>query len=362
MIPRMPDADRTSPRAARKRPRHPDETRMTLGEHLEELRGCVLRSLIALAVACIPCIWAARYLLSIIAGPLFLVNRLHGQPDSFLTTSPVEAFLVYVKVVLIAGVVLAGPYVLYELWSFVSSGLYPRERSAVYRLVPFSVGLFLLGVLFMYGLVLVLSLNFLVGVSSWLKVPEAEFNPLHRWLVGEPGHVQPVGGDGADPRSGTQPAGDLPQIPFVAADPPDPPPGSAWFNVQQQRWKLRGPGVTYSLPLARDDVRPMMTAHFRIGEYLTFVLILTLAFGAAFQTPLVVLFLVRSGLATVASLRSYRKVVIMVIVIIAGVIAPPDLFSHLALSIPMYLLFELGLRLASWQPARTAPTGPGAAR
>jgi sec-independent protein translocase protein TatC len=77
---------------------------------------------------------------------------------------------------------------------------------------------------------------------------------------------------------------------------------------------------------------------------------MTVAFGAAFQMPLVVYFLVRSGIVSAKTLRSYRKIVILLIVIIAGVLAPPDLLSHLLLSGPMILLFELGLIVADRKP------------
>ena len=139
---------------------------MTLGEHLEELRGCVARSLIALVAVCLACIWPAKYLLELIARPMVLALRRHGQPDSFLATGPVETLLVYVKVVLIFGLIIAGPYILYQLWGFVAAGLYRHERHWVHRLVPTSVGLFLSGVVFMYVFALLLSLNFLVGFSG----------------------------------------------------------------------------------------------------------------------------------------------------------------------------------------------------
>ena len=139
----------------------PEATRMTLGEHLEELRVCVARSLIALLITCLACIWPSKYLLELIARPVVLVLRRHGQPDSFLATGPVETLLVYVKVVLIFGLVLGAPYILYQLWSFVAAGLYQRERQWVRRIVPISVGLFLAGVVFMYVFALMLTIALL---------------------------------------------------------------------------------------------------------------------------------------------------------------------------------------------------------
>jgi sec-independent protein translocase protein TatC len=314
---------------------------MTLGEHLGELRGCLVRSLVALVVACVPCFWLARPILQFLARPVVLANQRHGQPESFLATSPVEAFLVYVKVALIAGVVLAAPYIIYQLWSFVAAGLYEGERRWVRRLAPLSVALFMLGVTFMYTFVLLLSLNFLVGFAAWLKVPDVQPSGLERLLLGE-----------------RAPPGDLPHAiewgesrpPVLRGDPATAPLGAIWFNEHERALKVQGVDGIYALPMHLGGSGAMMTSHFRIGEYLTFVLLLTVAFGCAFQTPLVVLFLARSGIVALATLRRYRKVVIFIIVVIAGILAPPDILSHLLLSAPMYLLFELGMLLA----ARTA--------
>jgi Sec-independent protein secretion pathway component TatC len=323
----------------------PDAARMTLGEHLDELRRCVLRSLVALVLACVICIYPAKYLLALIARPVILALRRHGQPDSFLATSPVEAILVYIKVVLLFGVIFAAPVIIHQLWSFVATGLYPRERQWIYRLVPASVGLFLAGVLFMYTFVLIVSLNFLVGFGGWLPLPNPQPNLFERHLLGVHRIETPE----------TQPAiEDAPRVPLLDVDPEDPPVGALWVNVTDAKLKVQWPEGPYSVQLLRSDQRALVTTHFRIGEYLSFVLILTIAFGLAFQMPLVVLFVVRAGIVSVQILRSYRRVVILIIVIIAGVLAPPDLLSHLMLSVPMIVLFEIGLLLAA-RPPRPRP-------
>ena len=92
-----------------------ERTRMSIGEHLEELRTSLVRSLLALFVSCLLCIWPAKYLLNLIARPVIIVLRRHGQPTSFLQTSPVETFLIYIKVVIIFGLLVASPYA--TLWS-----------------------------------------------------------------------------------------------------------------------------------------------------------------------------------------------------------------------------------------------------
>lgn len=317
---------------------NPEETRMTLGEHLEELRACVARSLIALVAACLLCIWPAKYLLELIARPVVLTLRQHNQPDSFLATAPAEALLVYIKVVLIFGLILSAPYILYQVWSFVAKGLYRHEQKWVRKIVPTSVLLFLAGVVFMYFFALLLSLNFLVGFGGWLPLPSAKPTALERALLRIPQTSLPT----------TQPEITLaPRVPLLEEDPRDPPVGALWVNMPDAKLKVRWPHETFSLQLLRDDQRAMVTTHFRIGEYLSFVLILTIAFGVAFQMPLVVVFLARTGIVPVVAMRKYRKFVIVIVVFIAGMLAPPDLLSHLTLTVPMLLLFELGLFLAA---------------
>ncbi len=323
----------------------PDSYRMSLGEHLEELRRCVARSLIALVVACVACIWPAKYLLEIIARPVVLALHRHNQPATFLQTSPVEAILVYVKVVLIFGLLLAGPYVLYQLWSFVAAGLYRHERRWVHKLVPSSVGLFLAGVVFMYFFPLLVSLNFLVGFGDWLPQPQARPTYLEQKLLGISPEKLPA----------SQPTiQQAPVVPLLAEDPPDPPVGATWFNVSEGKLKVRSTTGIDSIQLERDDRKAMVTTHFKIGEYLSFVLILTIAFGTAFQMPLIVLFLIRSGIMPAATFRKYRKVVVLVITFIAGLLAPPDALSMIMLGVPMWLLFELGLWLGARAERRTA--------
>jgi len=311
---------------------------MTLGEHLEELRGCVLRSLLSLVLACLLMIWPAKYLLEVIARPVVLALRRHGQPDSFLATGPVESILVYIKVVVIFGLIAASPYILYQLWNFVAVGLYPHERRWVYRIVPASVGLFLLGVLFMYVFALLVSLNFLVGFSGWLPLPRPQPNPLERLVLNipelRPPDSQPTVDEGA-------------RVPLLSVDPVDPPVGALWVNLPDSKLKLRlSDDKTYSVQLLRDDKRALVTTHFRIGQYLSFVLIMTIAFGVAFQMPLVIMFLARTGIVPAETMRKHWRVAVLIIVFIAGLLAPPDLLSHLMLSGPMVLLYVLGLFLA----------------
>lgn len=316
---------------------------MSIGEHLDELRGCLIRSLTALVVACLVCALPVKWwLLPWMMRPFILVAKKLKQPPSLLATAPVEGFVVYMKVVLVTGLVIASPYIAGQIWNFVAAGLYPKERRWVTRLVWPSVFLFSGGVVFMYVFALLLSLKFLIGFNSAFTVPDFYPTALERHLLGMP-EEQP---DHATSR----PAG----VPLLHADPADQPPGAMWFNTTDGVLKIVGVDGVYTQQLHRQSETSLVTTHFKIADYLNFVLVLMIAFGLAFQMPLVVVFLVRSGIVPAATLRKYRRVVILLIVIIAGILAPPDLLSHLLLSGPMILLFEIGLLVAGRDRSRAA--------
>ncbi|TWI61786.1 sec-independent protein translocase protein TatC [Pseudoduganella lurida] len=80
-----------------------------------------------------------------------------------------------------------------------------------------------------------------------------------------------------------------------------------------------------------------------IENYLDFVMSMCLAFGAAFEVPIVVVILVRMGLVTLEKLREWRPYVIVGAFVIAAIVTPPDVVSQFSLAIPMWMLFELGL-------------------
>ena len=80
-----------------------------------------------------------------------------------------------------------------------------------------------------------------------------------------------------------------------------------------------------------------------IEAYLSFVLTMFIAFGAAFEVPIVVVVLARVGLVTIEQLRAFRSYFIVLAFIIAAVLTPPDIVSQLALAIPMVLLYEVGI-------------------
>ena len=103
-----------------------------------------------------------------------------------------------------------------------------------------------------------------------------------------------------------------------------------------------------------------ITAAPDIEAYLSFVLTMFLAFGLAFEVPIVVVVLARLGFVSIEKLKSFRGYFIVLAFIIAAVITPPDVVSQLALAIPMVLLYEVGIWAAqifikTTQPPADAP-------
>ncbi len=86
-----------------------------------------------------------------------------------------------------------------------------------------------------------------------------------------------------------------------------------------------------------------ITEQYGVNEYFSFLFQITLPFGLLFQLPVVVMFLTRLGLITPAFLSSVRKLAYFVLLVIAGFITPPELISHLMVTLPMLLLYEFSI-------------------
>ncbi|MEQ9066602.1 MAG: twin-arginine translocase subunit TatC, partial [Gimesia chilikensis] len=109
------------------------------------------------------------------------INNIEDTMAEPVTLAVQEAFTtIYLKVSFVAGLVLASPWVIYQIWLFVAAGLYPHERKYVYIYLPISIFLFLGGALFCFYAVFPFVLNFLLGFNKLLGV-----NPqirLSEWI------------------------------------------------------------------------------------------------------------------------------------------------------------------------------------
>jgi sec-independent protein translocase protein TatC len=142
--------------------------RMTLLEHLEELRRRIVYSVAAVLLAFLGC-WAfAERIFHFLALPVYRFL----PPGSKLTFLGItEPFMLYVKVALLAGVFLAAPIVLYQLWGFISPGLYARERRYAAPFVLFGSFFFIAGGAFAYYVAFPFAVKFLLDVGQ-------EFQPM----------------------------------------------------------------------------------------------------------------------------------------------------------------------------------------
>jgi sec-independent protein translocase protein TatC len=98
-----------------------------------------------------------------------------------------------------------------------------------------------------------------------------------------------------------------------------------------------------------------ITAAPDIEAYLSFVLTMFIAFGAAFEVPIVVIVLARMGIVSIEKLKAFRSYFIVLAFIIAAIITPPDVVSQLALAIPMCILYEVGIWAAKFFIRTTQP-------
>lgn len=248
-------------------PTKPDElagTEQPFVQHLMELRDRLLYSFAGVAVCMI--------LLALWPGPSGLIDliavpiRAHMPPDSRLIAVGVfSPFFVPLKVLMMAAVLMALPWLMYQMWAFVAPGLYSHEKRFAFPLI-------VLGSLLAY-----------VGIAF------VQFFVLDKMF----GFIQNFTPDS------------------VAATPD-------------------------------------------IASYVEAILSLYLAFGLAFQVPIVVILLVRFGMVTVEKLKAFRGYFIVVAFVIAAIVTPPDVISQLALAVPMCILYELGIWGSRWF-AKPAP-------
>jgi len=142
--------------------------RMSFLEHLEELRARILSALIGMGVAFVACIGFSERIWSAIQGPATEALKAAGVvPPKLAVTTPTEAFsIIWVKVPVLVSLFLASPWILYQVWSFVSPGLYKHERKWAAPFVISSASLFVIGGAFAYFVAFPLGLGFLLGIAT----------------------------------------------------------------------------------------------------------------------------------------------------------------------------------------------------
>jgi len=147
------------------------DLKMPLTAHLEELRWRIIKALIAIAVGFTACYNFADTLFEFLTRPLLGLN-VGGEADTvhLIGTGVVEAFFTKLKVSGIAGLFLASPMILYQLWQFVAPGLYDQEKRYAKPFVFFGTFFFVSGAWFCYAMVLPVGYRFFIEQYGTIKV------------------------------------------------------------------------------------------------------------------------------------------------------------------------------------------------
>lgn len=227
---------------------------MSLGDHLEELRARLILALLGIVVGLILSFFVGGYFLKLLLVPFQNAMLAAEYEPQMLAIKVAEKFIVYLKASLVLALLITSPWVFYQIWAFISAGLYKHERRYVRAVSPISAALFIAGTLFFLFIVAPLALQFFV-----------------RFSIG----------------------------------------GVDWIEYKPQ-----------------------------LSEYVNFILVLSLVFGLAFQSPIAIVFAERMGLVTIDMLAKNRKIIILALFIIAAVATPPDVISQILLAIPLYILYE----------------------
>lgn len=143
-----------------------DDSSAPLIEHLTELRGRLIWSVMAFIVGMVICFTVAEPLLQFISGPIADVLRARGEDPRLIFTAPQEKFFVLIRISMIGGFALAFPVIAHQLWRFVAPGLYKSEKNAFLPFIIASPALFLTGAAFAHYVITPMAMNFFIGFSD----------------------------------------------------------------------------------------------------------------------------------------------------------------------------------------------------
>lgn len=151
-----------------------DEKKLTLIEHLQELRTRIIKSIISIIVISII---FYNFVDRIIPNLVKPVGRL-------VFIAPQEAFINNIMIAFFGGVFFSSPILLYQIWRFVSCGLKPKERRYILIFGPFSFFLFLLGALFGYFVIVPIGIRFLLGFATEFVSPMISISRYVSFVAG----------------------------------------------------------------------------------------------------------------------------------------------------------------------------------
>jgi sec-independent protein translocase protein TatC len=226
-----------------------DDGRMTVVEHLAELRRRIFVCLIAVTIGAVIVYIVSLDIIRFLID--YYEDATGGQRNALIFTGPLDAFATRLKVATYGGVVVAVPVWLFQLWRFITPGLYPNEKRYAIPFLLTSIVLFGTG-----------------GFVAMLTLPKA---------------------------------------------------------------------LDFLLNIGGSELEPLLAA----DRYISLVSLMVLAFGLAFEFPVVLTFLLLARVINTAQLRRWRRWTIVLVVAFAAVITPSqDPYSLFFLAGPMYLFYE----------------------
>ena len=254
------------------------EKEMSFWEHLEELRGHLIRSVAALLILSIVAFINKKiifdYVILAPKDPKFITNRFFCKVGELLSLdglcmgdfslslqniSMSGQFMMHMYISLVAGLVVAAPYILWEFWRFVKPALHSKEKKYSRGAVLASSGLFMTGVLFSYFIIVPLTINFF----GTYQISESVVNQIN------------------------------------------------------------------------------------LTSYISTIVSVTLATGLVFELPILVYFLTKIGILTPMFMKKTRKYMLVIVLTIAAIITPPDVFSQILVSFPLLGLYEASIWISA---------------
>jgi sec-independent protein translocase protein TatC len=140
-----------------------EDDEMSFLEHLEELRWRIIKAVIGIVVAGII---IGIFIDPIINYILFAPAKKTNPPMTIINLKPFGQFSLYMQVILIGGIILSIPNILYQFWKFIEPALHPRERKYISSIVIFSSLCFVIGIVFAYMVMLPTALEFFAGFGT----------------------------------------------------------------------------------------------------------------------------------------------------------------------------------------------------
>lgn len=267
-----------------------EDSSAPLVEHLAELRNRLIWAVSSFIVAMLLCFVVADPILRFLLQPIEAAMRELGNPNPVMQyTAPQEYFFVLVRISMVAGLAVSFPIIGYQLWRFIAPGLYRSEKQAFLPFLIASPVLFFAGAVFAHYVVTPLAMNFFLGFADAASLISAVIPALVDSPEGVP----------------------LPSPEAVK-------PASEGIEIVFQG---------------------------KVNETLDISLKLIIAFGLCFQLPVLLTLMGKAGLVSSKGLAATRKYAVVLILMVAALVTPPDVMSQLILFFAVYPLYEVSIFL-----------------